>query len=176
VKSFSIPFWHLIVLYKNQEHFDPGGGNRQAAEGVCRTLKDRRLAPMTPDVQREALALSGEVWALSPDVRLGQFVAHLGFLGEAHLGTGLGYIEDDEIIAILDRHNAELLARSDDSHAAALERTGAATSVSGSPTVAAAASAGTAAHQSPLAARLRWSWSCRDPLGAKKNPGRGGPG
>jgi hypothetical protein len=93
---------------------------------------------MTPDVQREALALLGEVWALSPDVRFGQLLAHLGFLGEAHLGTGLGYIEDDEIIAILYRHKAELLARSEDSHDPAPERTGGATSVSGSPTLSAA--------------------------------------
>ena len=52
--------------------------------------KNRRRAPMIPDVQREALAALAEVWALSPDVRLGQLFAHLGFLGEAHLGRGLG--------------------------------------------------------------------------------------
>ncbi len=40
---------------------------------------------MIPDVQREALAALAEVWALSPDVRLGQLFAHLGFLGQAHL-------------------------------------------------------------------------------------------
>jgi hypothetical protein len=66
---------------------------------------------MTSDVQREALAILAEVWALSPDVRLGQLFAHLGFLGEAHLGRGLGDIEDDELIAIMHRHRAELLAR-----------------------------------------------------------------
>jgi hypothetical protein len=53
---------------------------------------------MTPDVQRQALALLTEVWALSPDVRLGHLFAHLGFLGEAHLGKG-------------HRHRAELIAR-----------------------------------------------------------------
>jgi hypothetical protein len=66
---------------------------------------------MTSDSQREALAMLAEVWALSPDVRLGQLLAHLGFLGEAHLGRGLGYIEDDELIAIMCRHRAELVAR-----------------------------------------------------------------
>lgn len=45
---------------------------------------------MTSDLQREALAVLAEVWALSPDVRLGQLFAHLGFLGEAHLGKGWG--------------------------------------------------------------------------------------
>ena len=64
------------------------------------------------DVQRHALAILAEVWALSPDVRLGQLFAHLGFLGESHLGQGLGYLEDDELVAILHRHRAELLGRS----------------------------------------------------------------
>src|SRR5260370_41329034 len=66
---------------------------------------------MTPAVQREALAVLAEVWALSPDVRLGQLFAHLGFLGEVHLGRSLGYIDDDELIAVLYRHRAELTAR-----------------------------------------------------------------
>ena len=63
------------------------------------------------DIQKEALAALAEVWDLSPDVRLGQLMAHLGFLGEVHIQRGLGYIEDDELIAILYRHRAELLAR-----------------------------------------------------------------
>ncbi len=67
---------------------------------------------MTPEIQREALALLAEIWAMSPDVRLGQLFAHLGFLGEAHLGRGLGDIDDDEMLSILYRHRAELLARS----------------------------------------------------------------
>jgi hypothetical protein len=65
------------------------------------------------DMQREAIAVLTEVWNLSPDVRLGQLMAHLDFLGESLLGKGLGYIEDDEIIAILYRHRAELKARLD---------------------------------------------------------------
>jgi hypothetical protein len=61
--------------------------------------------------QREALSVLAEVWALSPDVRLGQLMAHLGFLGDAHVSKGLGDIEDDELIAVLYRHRAELLTR-----------------------------------------------------------------
>jgi hypothetical protein len=87
------------------------------------------------DVQREALAVLAEVWALSPDVRLGQLFAHLGFLGEAHLGRGLGYIEDDELIAVLYRHRTELLARSQATPNQAPQPTGAAVSVSGSSTL-----------------------------------------
>ncbi|MEX2092115.1 MAG: hypothetical protein WD971_05530 [Pirellulales bacterium] len=66
---------------------------------------------MTSDVRRKALTLLAEVWALSPDVRLGQLMAHLGFLGEAHVGHGLGDVDDDELMAILERHKAELEAR-----------------------------------------------------------------
>lgn len=44
---------------------------------------------MTPDTQREAMTVLAQVWSLSPDVRLGQLFAQLGFLGEVHLGRGL---------------------------------------------------------------------------------------
>jgi hypothetical protein len=90
---------------------------------------------MTSDMQKEAMAALGEVWSLSPDVRLGQLLAHLGFLGEAHLGRGLGYIEDDELLAVLYRHKAELLARLEGTPNPSLDRTGVDTSVSGSPTL-----------------------------------------
>lgn len=66
---------------------------------------------MTSDSQRAALEVLAELWKLSPDVRLGQLLAHLGFLGETHVGKGLGYIDDDELMAVMYRHRAELLAR-----------------------------------------------------------------
>jgi len=87
------------------------------------------------DVQREALRVLSEVWTLSPDVRLGQLMAHLGFLGEVHVGKGLGDIEDDQLIAILYRHRAELKARVQGAPNQAPQPTGAATSVSGSSTL-----------------------------------------
>ena len=67
---------------------------------------------MKSDHQREALSVLSEIWALSPEIRLGQLLALLDFLGEAHVGRGLGYIEDDELLRILRHHRAELLARS----------------------------------------------------------------
>ncbi len=94
---------------------------------------------MTPDIQREALAVLADLCALSPDVRLGQLLAHLGFLGEAHLGKGLGYIEDDELIAILYRHRAELVARQEGSKEQTPLPAGAVTSISGISTLAEAA-------------------------------------
>ena len=91
---------------------------------------------MTPEIQREALAVLAQVWAMSPDVRLGQLFAHLGFLGEAHLGYGLGSIEDDDLIAVLYRHRAELLARTEDMSNQSLQPIEASFSVSGSSTLA----------------------------------------
>jgi hypothetical protein len=87
------------------------------------------------DMQRESLAVLAEVWGLSPEVRLGQLMAHLGLLGEAHLGKGIGDIEDDELIAVLYRHRAELRARLEGAPNEALPSAGTATSVSGSPTL-----------------------------------------
>ena len=87
------------------------------------------------DIQQQALALLAEVWELSPDVRLGQLMAHLEFLSAAHLEKGLGDIEDDELIAILYRHRAELKARLAGKPNDTPPPTGAATSVSGSPTL-----------------------------------------
>jgi len=89
---------------------------------------------MTPPMQKEALAVLAEVWRLSPDVRLGQLLAHLGLLGDAHVGKGLGDIEDDELMAVLYRHRAELLARSQGAPDYTLPPAGGATSVSGSST------------------------------------------
>ncbi len=60
---------------------------------------------------QQALAALAEVWALAPDVRLGQLMAHLGFLGEVHLGRGLGDLDDDELVRVLARHRDELAAR-----------------------------------------------------------------
>ena len=85
---------------------------------------------MMSDQQKEALAVLGEIWELSPDVRLGQLFAHLGFLGEIHLGRSLGYIDDDELLSVLYRHRAELLARLKGPPNQALQPTGAATSQS----------------------------------------------
>jgi hypothetical protein len=96
---------------------------------------------MTSDTQREALSVLAEVWARSPDVRLGQLMAHLGFLSEVHVGKGLGYVDDDELIAVLYRHRAELLARAQGTELSGTIPGGAAVSVSGSSTLPAAEAA-----------------------------------
>lgn len=96
---------------------------------------------MNPDRQKEPLAVLADVWALSPDVRLGQLFAHLGFLGEVHLGRSLGYIDDDELLSILYRHRAELLARLNSPPNNPLQPTGAAIPVTDTSKVSAAAPA-----------------------------------
>jgi hypothetical protein len=90
---------------------------------------------MTPDTRREALTVLEEVSTLAPDVRLGQLMAHLGFLGEVHLGKGLGDIDDDELIAVLYRHKAELAARLQGTPNVVPQPAGGTTSVSGSSTL-----------------------------------------
>ncbi len=88
---------------------------------------------MTTDLQREFFAALAEVASLAPDVRLGQLLAHLGFLGEAHVGRGLGDIDDDELLAIVYRHRAELRARLSGDASTPGASPGVALSVSGTP-------------------------------------------
>jgi hypothetical protein len=66
---------------------------------------------MSADVRQEVLAVLAELAALAPEVRLGQMMAHLGFLGEDQVGRSLWDIEDDELLTVLRRHRSELLAR-----------------------------------------------------------------
>jgi hypothetical protein len=69
---------------------------------------------MISPAQREALAQLAEVCELSPDVRLGQLLAHLGFLGQDQTGRSLWDIDDEELLAVLYHHRAELAGRQPD--------------------------------------------------------------
>lgn len=84
------------------------------------------------ELQCEALKVLAEIWTLAPEVRLGQLMAHLGFLGEVHVGKSLGYIDDDELIAILYRHRTELRSRLAGTGNPSIPSCGDASSVSGS--------------------------------------------
>ena len=66
---------------------------------------------MTSSTQREALAVLAELCDLSPDVRLGQLLAHLGFLGEDQTTRTLWDIDDEQLLAVLYHHRSELMAR-----------------------------------------------------------------
>ncbi|MDX1967921.1 MAG: hypothetical protein SFV23_12165 [Planctomycetaceae bacterium] len=81
---------------------------------------------MISATQREALTLLAELCELSPDVRLGQLLAHLGFLGEDQTGRLLGDIDDEQLLAVLYHHRAELVRRLPESPNQVLQQTGAA--------------------------------------------------
>ena len=49
---------------------------------------------MISATQHEALAVLAELCEMSPDIRLGQLIAHLGFLGEDQTGRSLWDIDD----------------------------------------------------------------------------------
>ena len=66
---------------------------------------------MISATQRGALAVLMELCKMSPDVRLGQLMAHLGFLGEDQTGRTLWDIDDEQLLAVLHHHRAELVAR-----------------------------------------------------------------
>ncbi len=66
---------------------------------------------MIPPTTTEALSVLTELCALSPDVRLGQLLAHLGFLGEDQTGRTLWDIDDEQLLAVLHHHRGELVAR-----------------------------------------------------------------
>jgi hypothetical protein len=59
-------------------------------------------------------------------------MAHLGFLGDVHVGKDLGNIDDDELLAVMYRHRAELRARLEGMSNYALQPTSGTISVSGS--------------------------------------------
>ena len=90
---------------------------------------------MTADVRQKALAVLTEVAALAPDVRLGQLMAHLGFLGEDQVERTLWDIEDDELLAVLNRHRSELVARQEETPNNVLQPTGHAKGGTSSPNV-----------------------------------------
>jgi hypothetical protein len=79
---------------------------------------------MTHPTRQEALAVLAELCELSPDARLGQLLAHLGFLGEDQTGRSLWDIDDEQLLAVLYHHRSELVARTQTSPDPALQPTG----------------------------------------------------
>jgi hypothetical protein len=71
---------------------------------------------MTSATQRESLDVLAELCDMSPDVRLGQLLAHLGFLGEDRTGRNLWDIDDEQLLAVMYHHRSELAARVQDDH------------------------------------------------------------
>jgi hypothetical protein len=61
--------------------------------------------------KREILELLAEIATLGPEIRVGQLLAHIGFLGEDQTGRTLWDIEDEQLLAILHQHRLELVDR-----------------------------------------------------------------
>lgn len=80
---------------------------------------------MISAARKEALAVLAELCELSPDVRLGQLFAHLGFLGEDQTERPLWDIDDEQLLAVLYYHRNELTARQSTALNQALQLTGA---------------------------------------------------
>jgi hypothetical protein len=93
------------------------------------------------ETRQAALVLLAEVWELAPDLRFGQLLSHLGLLGEDLVGHGLGDIEDDQFMAVMLHHRAELQARLEGRPSLLQQLQGLGLSVSGSPTAPEAAPA-----------------------------------
>lgn len=66
----------------------------------------------------ELMSVLAELCELSPDVRFGQLLAHLGFLGEDQTGRTLWDIDDEQLLAVLYHHRDELVARKPDARLA----------------------------------------------------------
>lgn len=65
------------------------------------------------DPQANILHRLDEVRRLCPEMRLGQFLATVGTLGEDTTGRSLWDIEDDDLLAALERFAADLARRTD---------------------------------------------------------------
>lgn len=68
-------------------------------------------SPMIPPHQQEIIRKLANLCELSPDVRIGQLMAHLGFLAEDMFDRSLSDIDDDQMMQALARDEGELMQR-----------------------------------------------------------------
>lgn len=66
---------------------------------------------MISSVQQALLDRLAEACELSEDIRLGQLLDLLGFLGQDSTGSSLAEIEDDQLLAVVERHCHDLRRR-----------------------------------------------------------------
>jgi hypothetical protein len=66
---------------------------------------------MIPPTQQDLLRRLSALLELSPTIRFGQLIAHLGFLGEDMGERTLAEIEDEDLVRVIDRHREELSRR-----------------------------------------------------------------
>jgi hypothetical protein len=66
---------------------------------------------MMQPLHREILQKLSEICELSPDVRFGQMVDFMGFLGQDAIDQPLVQIEDEDFLKVLERHLVDLRNR-----------------------------------------------------------------
>ena len=66
---------------------------------------------MNDSLRTELLKTLSELAEYSPDVRIGQLLANVGFLVEARAGTSIWDIEDRELLQVMQQHRDELEQR-----------------------------------------------------------------
>jgi hypothetical protein len=71
---------------------------------------------MIPPAQQTILRNLASLCELSPEIRVGQLLAQLGFLAEDLCDRTLWDIEDADLLQVIEKHRAELAGRS--THAA----------------------------------------------------------
>jgi hypothetical protein len=65
------------------------------------------------DLQSNVLHRLEQIRRLCPEMRLGQLLATVGMLGEDSTGRSLWDIEDDELLAAVERFASDLSRRAD---------------------------------------------------------------
>jgi hypothetical protein len=83
---------------------------------------------MISATQREALTVLAELCELSEDIRIGQLVAWLGDVGEMETGRKLADIDDDQLVAVMYQHRANLVARLPEAQRQAFQSSGSSSS------------------------------------------------
>lgn len=66
---------------------------------------------MIPPTQQELLRRLAAVCELSPGVRFGQLLSHVGFLADDMGERPLAEIEDEDLLRVIDHHRSELARR-----------------------------------------------------------------
>jgi hypothetical protein len=66
---------------------------------------------MITPTQQELLKRIAQLCELSPDVRFGQLLFHLGFLVEDQRDQSIRDVEDEQLLAVVEHHRAELERR-----------------------------------------------------------------
>jgi hypothetical protein len=86
-------------------------------EVIGQLRKNYASSPKIGDVlpidstHQEILRKLSRITDLSPGVRVGQLLAHLGFLAEDMFDQGIAELEDDQLLRVLERHEGELSRR-----------------------------------------------------------------